>query len=149
MTRLLTGLALLALCAACARTPAPVVTPASPTFATTRQVMLGITIPTSDFLFQLGDKPPTSDAEWEKVVASALVLAESGQMLLTGTRNLDQPEWTQRAQALIDAAKLAAAAAQEKDVERVLDAGNTIYESCDGCHQKYMPARQGETAPTP
>ena len=130
---------------ACAKEPLPKPEPVE-TYATTRQVMLGLTIPASDALFQLGNNAPTTDAEWEKVVATALMLAESGQMLLTGSRNLSQPEWTKQARALVDSAKAAAAAAQAKNVDGVLDAGNTIYEACDGCHQKYMPARQVENA---
>lgn len=116
------------------------------TYATTRQVMLGLTIPASDFLFQIGDNEPADDLGWERVVATALVLAESGQLLTTGARRIDDPEWDRWARALIDASKVAADAGRAKDVEAVLDAGNGIYETCDGCHQKFMPARLAEEA---
>jgi cytochrome c556 len=57
---------------------------------------------------------------------------------------VDQGEWLKHSQDLIATAKVAAAAAHEKNVDKVLDAGNAIYEVCDACHKKYMPARQGE-----
>jgi hypothetical protein len=114
--------------------------------ATTRQVMLGITIPTSDVIFQVGAKAPADDMEWEKVEASALALAESGTLLTIGSRAVDKQEWLKHCADLIATAKIAAAAAHEKNVDKVLDAGNAVYEVCDGCHKKYMPARQGEPA---
>jgi hypothetical protein len=117
--------------------------PAEP-IANTRQLMLGITAPTSDVVFGVGAKAPESDAEWEKVQASALSLAESAAMLKTGTRAVDQQEWVKHCDDLISTAKAAAAAAGEKNVDKVLDLGNGIYEVCDGCHKKYMAARQGE-----
>jgi hypothetical protein len=120
-------------------------TPALESYATTRQVMLGLTIPASNLLFQLGDNTPKDDAGWEVVVATAMTLAESGNLMLTGTRDLHQPEWTDFSRRLIESAKKAAAAAHAKDVDQVLDAGNELYEVCDACHQKYLPARAAET----
>jgi hypothetical protein len=117
--------------------------------ATTRQVMLGITIPTSDVVFQVGAKAPADDMEWEKVEANALALAESGTLLTIGARAIDQQEWLKHCQDLIATAKTAAAAAHEKNVDKVLDAGNAIYEVCDTCHKKYMLARQGEDQQPP
>jgi hypothetical protein len=120
-------------------------TPAPPeAIATTRQLMLGITIPTSDVVFQVGAKAPADDKEWEKIEANALALAESGALLTVGTRVVDQGEWLKHSRDLIATAKVAAAAAHEQNVDKVLDAGNAIYEVCDACHKKYMAARQGE-----
>ncbi len=133
--------------AACSAKQAPLAAAAPEAIATTRQVMLGITIPTSDVVFQVGAKAPADDMEWEKVEANALALAESGALLRIGARAVDQGEWLKHSQDLIATAKVAAAAAHEKDVDKVLDAGNAIYEVCDACHKKYMAARQGEDAP--
>jgi hypothetical protein len=110
--------------------------------------MLGLTIPSSDVLFQVGEKPPADDATWDRVAANAVMLAESGNMLLTGTRDLAQPEWTQHARELVARAKVAADAAAKRDVDAVLEAGNGIYEVCEACHARYMPARAvGQGAP--
>ena len=132
----------------CAKSPdtkqAPVAQGPTP-IATTRQVMLGITIPTSDVLFQVGNAAPKDDLEWEKVQANAAALAESANLLLVPPRLIDQPEWKGFVKQLVETASLAQQAAQAHDVDKVLDVGNQIYEVCDGCHKKYMAARAGET----
>jgi cytochrome c556 len=138
--------ALGALAACTAKQPAVPTAPAAPAleaFATTKQVMLGLTIPASDVVFQVGSKAPADDMEWEKVVANAATLAESGNLLMIGTRVVDHGDWIKNAQSLIATAKEAAAAAQDKNVDKVLAAGDKIYEVCDSCHKKYMAARGG------
>jgi hypothetical protein len=117
--------------------------PALEAYATTKQVMLGLTIPASDVVFQVGNKAPADDMEWEKVQANAIVLAEAANLLMIGTRVVDHGEWIKDSQALITTAKEAAQAAQEKSVDKVLMAGDKIYEVCDTCHKKYMAARGG------
>ena len=114
--------------------------------ATNRQVMLGLTIPASDVVFQAGSKGPPDDAEWDRIVANAVMLAESGNLMLTGPRDLKQPEWTQFARELVARSKVAAEAAGKHDVDAVLEAGNGIYEVCENCHNKYMPAKVAEQA---
>ena len=94
--------------------------------ATTRQVMLGITIPTSDVIFQVGSKAPADDLEWEKVEANAMALAESATLLTIGSRAVDKQEWLKHCQDLIATAMATAAAAHEKNVDKVLDAGNAV-----------------------
>jgi hypothetical protein len=131
----------------CSKQPvqtAPPPAPAVESIATTRQLMLGLTIPASDVVFQVGSAAPKDDAEWEKVQANAAMLAESANLLLTGPRAIDAPEWTGFAKSLVATSKSALEAAQARDVDKVLEAGNQIYEVCDGCHKKYMAARQGE-----
>jgi hypothetical protein len=140
LAALLTGL--IVACSA-REEPAAPPEPKLETFATTRQVMLGITIPTSDVIFQVGAKAPADDKEWEKVAANAAALAESANLLMVGTRVVDHDEWIKDAQALIATAKEAGQAAQEKNVDKVLAAGDKIYETCDTCHKKYMAARGG------
>jgi hypothetical protein len=112
--------------------------------ATTRQVMLAMTIPSSDAIFQVGSAAPKDDAEWEKVQANAALLGESGNLLMLPPRAVDTAEWASSSRALIASAKVAQRAAQKRNVEELLEAGNQIYEVCDGCHKKYMAARAGE-----
>lgn len=106
--------------------------------ASTREVMLALTIPASDAVFGVGSKEPGSAAEWERVAANAMLLAESGRLLRTGGRDLGKPEWAQFANELTRAALQAAAAARKQDIDATLDAGNAVYETCDGCHAKFM-----------
>lgn len=138
---------------ACARAPAPaaapaVAAPSAPeSYATTRQIMLGITIPASDVVFGVAAEAPQDDAGWERVQANAYAVAESGNLLMTGMRPVNQDDWMAHARAMIAAAVNAARAAAARDADAVSDAGNALYETCDGCHARYMPARQGEAQP--
>ncbi len=121
-------------------------TPALEHLANAKQVMLGLSIPASDVLFQVADNVPTDDAGWARLEATALMLGESGNLLLTGPRDLAQPEWRQFSRELVARSKLAAEAAGRRDVDALLEAGNQIYETCDACHSKYMPAKVAEGA---
>jgi cytochrome c556 len=62
---------------------------------------------------------------------------------MIGTRVVDHGDWEKNARSLITAAKEASQAAQEKNVDKVLAAGDKLYEVCDACHKKYMAARGG------
>jgi hypothetical protein len=120
--------------------------PENENLATTRQVMLGLTIPASDVLFQIAEHPPADEAAWDRIVANAVMLAEAGNMLLTGARDMKQAEWSQHAHDLVARSRVAADAAMKHDVDAVLEAGNGIYEVCEACHAKFMPARVAEQA---
>ena len=111
------------------------------TIATTRQLMLGITGPTSDVIFQLGMQEPATDAEWEKVIASAMSLAESANLLMAPPRLVDREKWIDYSRDLISAAKLAATAAEDRNLDGVMQSNGPIYQTCVGCHQQYAPTR--------
>lgn len=113
--------------------------------ATVRQVMLGLTVPASDLLFQIADQVPEDDTGWETVIATAAMLAESGNLLLTAPRDIGQPEWREFAVQLVERSKDAMAAAGRHDVDAVLEAGNALYETCENCHLKYLPKPPEET----
>jgi hypothetical protein len=126
---------------------APTSTDAPQSTATSRQVMLGLTIPASEVVWGVGSKAPESDADWDRVAANAVMLAESGLMLMSGPRDLKQAEWTQYASDMVRHAGTAAEAAQKRDVDALLAAGDEIYTSCDTCHNKYMPAKVAAPPP--
>src|SRR5688572_27248031 len=71
--------------------------------ATVKQVMLGITVPASNAVFAVAGEAPADDAGWQAVEASALAVAESGNLLLMKPRTHDDAEWKQHALALVDA----------------------------------------------
>lgn len=141
---MLTGGVLLAGCSKTepAHSTSAPATAAAPTFkvvAPSRQIMLAVTIPASDKVFGAAAEPPTTDEQWVTVERAALELAESGNLLLIPGRAVDTGDWLNYSHMLIDTASKAYAAAQAKDVDGVSDAGNAIYEACEGCHKKYMP----------
>lgn len=126
----------------------PVATPA-PTMhstATVKQLMLGVVIPASDIVFGVAATTPADDAAWAKVQANAVVIAEMAKLLTDSPRKMDDGEWISKSQAMYDTAQAVAAAATEKNADKVSEAGNNLYDACDGCHMKYMPSRQGSAA---
>ena len=57
---------------------------------TMSQLMVDIIYPTSDDIFYIGRTPPSNNAEWGAIQRSALMLAESGNLLMVGSRARDQ-----------------------------------------------------------
>jgi hypothetical protein len=107
--------------------------------ATVKQVMLGITVPASNAVFAVAGEAPKDDAGWQAIEASALAVAESGNLLLMKPRAVDDQEWKQYALALIDAGAKAAEAARAKDADKTSTAGDDLYNTCEQCHAKYLP----------
>ncbi len=98
------------------------------------QAMIG---PASDAVFNAGSQPPKDDKAWGELLNQALILAESGNLLMLGSRAKDQGDWMKMSRALVDAGALAANAAQEKNAAALGDAGDRIESACESCHQPY------------
>jgi hypothetical protein len=88
------------------------------------------------------ERKPETDEEWEFVWASALAIAESGNLLMMEPRAVDDGAWMQFSRSLIEAGAEAAAAAAAHDVDRVFAAGEQVYNACLGCHTRYVPQLQ-------
>ena len=69
----------------------------------------------------------------------ALTLAESGNLLLMGTRSLDKIRWVKDTKLMIDVGAAAFKAAQKKDMQAILDLNEQLTESCTTCHLHYRP----------
>ena len=80
---------------------------------------------------------PQTDEEWMVVQNGALTIAEGGNLLMIGDRARDQDLWMRMAQGMIDAGMLAYEAAQARDKDAVFAIGETVYQSCDSCHNLY------------
>jgi hypothetical protein len=106
--------------------------------ATTADIMTGLVAPSSTVVFRAAADPPREAKDWIALRAQALLLAESGNLLLIGTRARDEDEWARQAAALRDAAEGAAKAAAAKDATALSDAGERVYETCEQCHQQYL-----------
>jgi cytochrome c553 len=107
--------------------------------ATVQEIMTVFTVPQSDVIFNVSAEPPKDDEGWQNIQNSALILAESGNLLLLpGRVPAASEEWTKQSEALIDAAIMASRAAREKNADNLAEAGNKLYDSCTGCHEKYM-----------
>ena len=105
---------------------------------------------------------PTTDAEWARVKAGAVTLAEAANLLMIPGRRVARPgeksetpgvelepeemdvliakdpqAFYEHAKALYNAAMLAANAADKKDADKVFEVGETIEHACENCHRNY------------
>ena len=101
--------------------------------ATVKDVMLGLTIPNSDFIWGV-EEEPVDDAGWEAIRLNAVMLGESANLLMAPDRAGDGETWANQARALIAAAGITVAAVDAKDFDGVIDSGEAIYNSCETCH---------------
>lgn len=80
---------------------------------------------------------PRSEAEWLEIENAAVVMMESGNLLMIGDRAVDQDEWMQRSRELVDVGEQALVAAVSRDPDEVFRIGGDIYQVCTDCHEKY------------
>lgn len=82
---------------------------------------------------------PETDEDWEEVWAAGLSIAESGNLLMMPWHSRGE-EWNRLSGGLVEAGLAAARAALERDPDKVLDAGERVYNACVACHDRYLPA---------
>ncbi len=141
------GVSLIVMAAASARTPPVSSEPPVVPVASVRQIMRGMVDPAADIVFGAvsttvtaagtEEKAPRTPDEWDAVVNSAAALAEAGNLLLVGTRRVDDREWVRWARSLSTSSTIALRAAEARDAKGVFDSGEAIYLACDGCHRIY------------
>ena len=118
------------------------VTAQAPTFqpvGTVSQVMISITYPSSDAIFYVERKPPKTEKDWNDLQAQALMLAESGNLLMMGRRARDQGDWIKESQEMVDVGAAAYKAALAKDLPGIVMLNQRLNDACVTCHQQYRP----------
>ena len=105
--------------------------------ATVTQLMQAMVIPASNTLFNLPREVPETDEGWAEVRNSAVILAESGNLLLIGSRAQRSDVWISTSRALVKAGEVALRAAQSQDVDAMTEIGNQIIDACESCHEKH------------
>src|SRR5438552_12639247 len=123
-------------------TPAIAQSPQFRPVASISEIMDAITLPYSDALLYIQRNPPQNDRDWETLQVQALMLAESGNLLMMKGRAKNQGEWMKDARALVDAGMAAVKATRAKDMQAVLALNERIVSSCINCHQKFRSGRQ-------
>jgi cytochrome c553 len=103
------------------------------------QLMIDIVYPTSDAIFYVERAAPKTDREWNALRATALTLAESGNLLMMDQRARDQGNWIKDSRALVDAGAAAYKAAQAKDLNAIVALNQQLYTACVTCHEQYRP----------
>jgi cytochrome c553 len=110
--------------------------------ATISQIMVAITLPYSDALLYIERNPPKGDKDWETLQMQALMLAESGNLLMMEGRAKNQGQWMKDARLLVDAGAAAVTATRAKDLQAVLALNNQIVTACITCHTQFRPRRR-------
>jgi hypothetical protein len=127
-----------------------------------RQVMRGILFPNSNVVFFAQGNDPAAvpkDADgttsvnplasvyggWEAIENSSIALAEAANLLTIPGRMcangkpvpVQNADWQRFVQGLRDAGMASYKAAQSKDMDKMLDAADTLTNACSECHDVY------------
>jgi hypothetical protein len=106
---------------------------------TMRQLMIDIIYPVSDAIFYVDREPPKNQHDWDTLRGQALMLAESGNLLMMEGRARDQKNWILESKMLIDIGGKAYKAAQAKDIEGIRALNDSLNAACVVCHYQYRP----------
>jgi hypothetical protein len=105
--------------------------------ATIKQLMVDVIHPASNSLLLLVNRGgPGDETAWTEARRSALILAESGNLLMMRNRATG---WTADAKLLVDAGAAAYKAAEAKDLKALGAASDRIDASCTTCHKHSRP----------
>jgi hypothetical protein len=114
--------------------------PAGPqTIGTMKELMLDVIYPTSDQIFYVGRNEKKTQKDWNEIRQSALVLAESANLLMADNRARDKERWMQDANLLWVVGNKAYEAAKIKDEAALEGLNSDLYEACQSCHEHYRP----------
>jgi hypothetical protein len=117
------------------------------TLANVRELHDLMISPASDAVFAASSNQPLDANGWTAARNQAMVLAESGNLLMIGARVRDNGNWMRMSRAMVDAAALAAAAADKKDAMALESATDAITVSCMECHRPYRDQGRQMGAP--
>lgn len=132
---------------ACSKEPPPPGMPPFQTTANMKDLMNNVLDPAADGIWEaVGtimtaegtfEKAPATDDEWAGVRASAIQLAESGNLLMLPSRSSGSAEWIAQAKALIDTSNRAIKIIEAKDKDGLFTVGGDIYDVCTNCHRQF------------
>ncbi len=140
------------LASACSSPPVPAPPPGPPftPVADVKLLMQAVVDPAADDIWDAVkivdsaegtvEHAPKTDAEWAAVRRSAVLISESGNLLMLPGRARDAGDWMRFSRALTETGKRAIAAADKRDKDALFEAGGEIYVACTNCHTKYMLA---------
>jgi hypothetical protein len=113
--------------------------PAFQAVGSVSELMISIIYPSSDALFYIERTPPKTDVEWNAIRNQALMLAESGNLLMMAGRAKDQQDWIKDSKMLVDVGRTAYKLAQARNMEGIVALNDQLYASCVTCHTQYRP----------
>jgi hypothetical protein len=106
---------------------------------TMSELMIKVIYPTSDPVFYITTRTPTTDVQWNELQGQTLMLAESANLLMMPSHARDQNQWMADAKLLREAGAAAFKAAKGKDVAALDALSDQLYQSCTTCHLHYRP----------
>ncbi len=93
---------------------------------------------TNNILLSVYRGGPQADTDWAVVQRNAVLLAESGNVLLNrAPAGANQADWARDAKALVDAGAAVYKAARAKDTASLLTTDQAINASCVTCHKQF------------
>ena len=110
--------------------------PAFQPVASVLQLMEAVVVPSSEALFDVGDNPPKDDQAWVTLRNNAVILAESGNLLMM--RPKDNGDWMKYSRMLVDAGAFAVKAAEAKDLGKFDEVADQATRACEMCHDQYV-----------
>ena len=83
---------------------------------------------------------PKTDQDWLRTQSAAATIAEMGKVLRSPQYAEGRGgDWEEFAASLSMAARQAEDAAANRDKDKVLETGSTLYNVCTACHEVYLP----------
>ena len=114
---------------------------------TMSQLMIDIIYPVSDAIFYVDRDPPKKPQDWAALRTNALMLAESGNLLMMDGRARDQKNWITESKMLIDLGAKAYQAAQAQNLDAIRALNDPLNAACVTCHYQYRPGYHRRRAP--
>jgi hypothetical protein len=150
--------ALLSITMLSACTEAPPEPPPFRAVINTQQLMAAIVDPATDVVWGavgtivseegVEEIFPRTEQEWLVVQNAAMVMMESGNLMMIGERS-QEGEWNQMSRDLIEVGERALVAAVSQDPDAVFSLGGEIYEVCTRCHETYWEENADRVGPDP
>ncbi len=102
------------------------------------ELMVHLIYPTSNAVFYIETRTPTTDAEWGELEAKTLMFGEAANLLLMPDR-IREPEeqWISDTKLLLEVGRAALREARNRDVEALADLNDQLYQSCVSCHSHF------------
>ena len=105
------------------------------------ELMVHLIYPTSNAVFYIETRTPTTDAEWGELEAKTLMFGEAANLLLMPDRIREpEAEWISDAVLLLEVGRAALRATRNRDVPALAGLNDQLYQSCVNCHSHF---RQG------
>ena len=102
------------------------------------QLMVHLIYPTSNAVFYIETRTPTTDAEWGELEAKTLMFGEAANLLLMPDR-IREPEeqWISDAKLLLAVGRAALRETRNRDVPALAALNKQLYQSCVSCHSHF------------